>query len=98
MVDQGAVRLDGKALTRVDPADVVRAGVVQVPEGRRVFADLTVEENLRAGGLSSQGPREQGRGARPRVRAVPAARRSAAPSAPACSPAASSRCSPSAAR
>jgi ABC-type branched-subunit amino acid transport system ATPase component len=54
-VDQGVVRLDGKALTRVDPADVVRAGVVQVPEGRRVFADLTVEENLRAGGLSSKG-------------------------------------------
>jgi ABC-type branched-subunit amino acid transport system ATPase component len=55
VVDQGVVRLDGKALTRVDPADVVRAGVVQVPEGRRVFSDLTVEENLRAGGLSSKG-------------------------------------------
>jgi ABC-type branched-subunit amino acid transport system ATPase component len=54
-VDQGAVRFDGRELTRVDPADVVRAGVVQVPEGRRVFADLTVEENLRAGGLSSKG-------------------------------------------
>ena len=55
VVDHGVVRLDGKALTRVDPADVVRAGVVQVPEGRRVFADLTVEENLRAGGLSAKG-------------------------------------------
>jgi branched-chain amino acid transport system ATP-binding protein len=55
VVDEGAVRLDGKALTRMDPADVVRAGVVQVPEGRRVFAELTVEENLRAGGLSSKG-------------------------------------------
>jgi ABC-type branched-subunit amino acid transport system ATPase component len=55
VVDEGAVRLDGRALTRRDPADVVRAGVVQVPEGRRVFAELTVEENLRAGGLSSKG-------------------------------------------
>jgi ABC-type branched-subunit amino acid transport system ATPase component len=55
VVDQGVVRVDGKALKRVDPADVVRAGVVQVPEGRRVFTDLTVEENLRAGGLSSKG-------------------------------------------
>ena len=55
VVDQGDVRLDGKALSRVDPADVVRAGIVQVPEGRRVFADLTVEENLRAGGLGSKG-------------------------------------------
>jgi ABC-type branched-subunit amino acid transport system ATPase component len=55
VVDRGVVRLDGEALTRVDPADVVRAGVVQVPEGRRVFSDLTVEENLRAGGLSAKG-------------------------------------------
>ncbi len=55
VVDQGAVRLDGKALSQVDPADIVRAGIVQVPEGRRVFADLTVEENLRAGGLGSKG-------------------------------------------
>jgi ABC-type branched-subunit amino acid transport system ATPase component len=54
-VDDGAVRLAGRDLTRTDPADVVRAGVVQVPEGRRVFADLTVEENLRAGSLSSKG-------------------------------------------
>jgi branched-chain amino acid transport system ATP-binding protein len=55
VIDAGAVRLDGKDLARVDPADVVRAGVVQVPEGRHVFADLTVEENLRAGGLSTRG-------------------------------------------
>ncbi len=40
---------DGRRLDRMDPAAVVRAGVVQVPEGRQVFADLTVEENLRAG-------------------------------------------------
>ena len=37
----------------------MRAGIVQVPEGRRVFADLTVEENLRAGGLSSRGRRRR---------------------------------------
>ena len=36
-------------LVGLDPAAVVRAGVVQVPEGRRIFGDLTVEENLRAG-------------------------------------------------
>ena len=73
-VDGGVVRLDGKALTRVDPADVVRAGVVQVPEGRRVFADLTVEENLRAGGLSSKGRASKAAARDARLRAVPAAR------------------------
>ncbi|WP_238427488.1 ABC transporter ATP-binding protein, partial [Streptomyces adustus] len=42
----GGLRLDGQ-----DPVAAVRAGVVQVPEGRRVFAGLTVDENLRSGGL-----------------------------------------------
>ena len=37
-----------------DPADIARAGLVQVPEGRRVFAELTVEENLRAGALAAK--------------------------------------------
>ncbi|MER5867326.1 ABC transporter ATP-binding protein [Kitasatospora sp. NPDC002040] len=49
-VDGGGIALDGIPLTG-DPARAVAAGVVQVPEGRRVFADLTVEENLRAGSL-----------------------------------------------
>lgn len=35
-----------------DASEVVRRGVVQVPEGRRVFRDLTVEENLTAGGFT----------------------------------------------
>ena len=36
----------------MDPAAIVRSGVVQVPEGRQVFERLSVEENLRAGGLA----------------------------------------------
>ena len=48
-IDGGAVELRGRPLTGLDPADVVRSGVVQVPEGRRIFGDLTVAENLRAG-------------------------------------------------
>jgi ABC-type Fe3+/spermidine/putrescine transport system ATPase subunit len=48
-VDGGTVELAGRPLERLDPAAFVRAGVVQVPEGRQVFGDLTVEENLRAG-------------------------------------------------
>ncbi|PBC76955.1 amino acid/amide ABC transporter ATP-binding protein 2 (HAAT family) [Streptomyces sp. TLI_235] len=49
-VTAGTVTVGGLPLGD-DPALAVRAGVVQVPEGRRVFADLTVEENLRAGEL-----------------------------------------------
>jgi branched-chain amino acid transport system ATP-binding protein len=48
----GTIRLDGKDLGRVAPHKVVALGVVQVPEGRRTFARLTVEENLRMGGYT----------------------------------------------
>ena len=58
-IEGGKARLHGRTLSALDPAEIVRAGVVQVPEGRRVFADLTVEENLRAGGLSSRGRGER---------------------------------------
>jgi ABC-type branched-subunit amino acid transport system ATPase component len=51
-VDAGTVELAGRRLDGMDPAAVVRAGVVQVPEGRQVFENLTVEENLRAGSLA----------------------------------------------
>ena len=45
----GDVRLDGRSLIGRRPEDVARAGVALVPEGRRIFAELTVEENLRLG-------------------------------------------------
>src|SRR5689334_16410955 len=45
----GAIDFQGRSLVGRDPAEIARAGLVQVPEGRRVFAELTVEENLRAG-------------------------------------------------
>jgi branched-chain amino acid transport system ATP-binding protein len=48
----GEVRLDGELLTHVPPHQIVDRGIVQVPEGRRVFARLTVEENLRMGGFT----------------------------------------------
>jgi ABC-type branched-subunit amino acid transport system ATPase component len=51
-IDAGEIEFAGRRLDGADPADIVRAGVVQVPEGRRIFAELTVEENLRAGGLA----------------------------------------------
>jgi branched-chain amino acid transport system ATP-binding protein len=48
----GWVRLDGRDLGSVAPHKIVSAGVVQVPEGRRTFARLSVEENLRMGGFT----------------------------------------------
>jgi branched-chain amino acid transport system ATP-binding protein len=45
----GDVRLAGTSLVGRAPEQVVRAGVALVPEGRRIFAELTVEENLRLG-------------------------------------------------
>ena len=48
----GSIELAGRSLIGLDPADVARAGLVQVPEGRRIFARLSVEENLDLGGGS----------------------------------------------
>ena len=45
----GAVRFDGNDVTGEPPEIMARRGVVLVPEGRRIFIDMTVEENLRLG-------------------------------------------------
>ncbi len=45
----GRVEFDGRDLSRATPRDIVRAGVVQVLEGHRVFTTLTVEDNLLIG-------------------------------------------------
>jgi branched-chain amino acid transport system ATP-binding protein len=45
----GSVRYGETTLTGVEPDRIVKAGVVQVPQGRRLFGSLTVEENLRMG-------------------------------------------------
>ena len=45
----GAILFDGKPIHTLSPHARVRAGIVQVPEGRQVFAPLTVADNLRLG-------------------------------------------------
>lgn len=45
----GDILLEGKSIKSASPREVVQAGIVQVPEGRRVFPDLTVYENLLMG-------------------------------------------------
>ncbi|WP_020133360.1 ABC transporter ATP-binding protein [Streptomyces sp. 351MFTsu5.1] len=54
-VTEGTVTLDGRRLDSLAPDRVVAAGVSQVPEGRRVFARMTVADNLRAGALGGSG-------------------------------------------
>ncbi len=46
----GKVSFDGKDITRANPWDVVKAGLIHVPEGRRIFSTLSVLENLQLGG------------------------------------------------
>jgi branched-chain amino acid transport system ATP-binding protein len=48
----GAVRFQGDDTSRMSPAALVRAGLVHVPEGRRIFSGLTVEENLLVAGYT----------------------------------------------
>jgi branched-chain amino acid transport system ATP-binding protein len=51
----GAIRFDGVDLVGLPPHQVVAAGVVLVPEGRRIFAPLTVGDNLRLGAMRLAG-------------------------------------------
>ena len=45
----GSVRYRGRPIQQLDPGDIVELGVAHCPEGRRVFAGMTVLENLRLG-------------------------------------------------
>jgi branched-chain amino acid transport system ATP-binding protein len=51
----GRVVFDGADITRTPVEEIVRRGIAHVPEGRGVIAELTVEENLRLGGLHRKG-------------------------------------------
>jgi branched-chain amino acid transport system ATP-binding protein len=50
VIENGAIRFRNQDVHRLAPDELVRRGIVQVPEGRRVFAALTIDENLRMGG------------------------------------------------
>lgn len=49
----GSVHFDGNDITAAEPARLVRSGLALVPEHRRLFNDLTVEENLRLAGCTA---------------------------------------------
>jgi len=52
----GEILLDGEPIHRLPAAAIVRRGVVQVPEGRRIFPRLSVEENLAMGSFCRRDP------------------------------------------
>jgi branched-chain amino acid transport system ATP-binding protein len=58
-VTDGEILFQGQPIHKKDAAEIVRMGIFQVMEGRRVFEHLTVEENLRAGAYT-QSPRHFG--------------------------------------
>lgn len=58
---QGSIIFDGERIDQLNPTQIVRRGIAQVLEGRRLFADLTVDENLRTGAISSRKPAESRR-------------------------------------
>jgi len=50
-VSSGIIKYDGEDLTKIDPAEIIKKGIVHIPEARRLFNEMTVEENLIMGSL-----------------------------------------------
>lgn len=61
VLTKGVIRFRGQDVARMESDAIVRSGIVQVPEGRRLFVNLTVEENLLAGGFTVPGEVRQER-------------------------------------
>jgi len=51
----GDIRIDGASIRGRDPWDIAHLGIAHVPEGRRVFGQMTVEDNLRIGSMKRRG-------------------------------------------
>lgn len=49
---RGTVMFEGQDITRLAPDSIVRTGLIQVPEGRRIFANMSVHENLELGAFT----------------------------------------------
>lgn len=48
-IKKGTIEFRGMPIHTKEPSEIVRLGITQVPEGRRIFAELTVDENIRVG-------------------------------------------------
>lgn len=58
VVDGGEILWEGRSIKGMHPAAVVRAGISQTLEGRRIFPELTVEQNLVVGGMTRRNDKE----------------------------------------
>jgi len=54
-ITKGSIHFEGADITHLDPSARVKMGISQVMEGRRIFAELTVDENLTAGAYTNSG-------------------------------------------
>jgi ABC-type branched-subunit amino acid transport system ATPase component len=63
-VDHGVIDFAGRSLVGKPAAAIVSAGVVQAPEGRRIFGQLTIAENLRIGGFTVKAAADRARAQR----------------------------------
>lgn len=53
-ITKGSVTWNGERIEKKEPAEIVRAGITQVLEGRRIFGELNVEDNLRTGAFTNR--------------------------------------------
>lgn len=56
--DHGEITYAGKTISRIGADVIVRMGLIHVPEGRRIFAPLTVHENLEMGAFTRSDKKE----------------------------------------
>ena len=63
-ITSGSIEFEGERIDRLDPARTVERQVIQVPEGRQIFGRMSVDENLRAGGLTANPKRREAARAR----------------------------------
>lgn len=55
---EGSISFEGKSLARLKAEEIVRLGISHVPEGRRIFANMSVRENLNLGAYLRRDPKE----------------------------------------
>ena len=53
-ITKGSVTWNGERIDKNEPAQIVRAGITQVLEGRRIFGEMNVEDNLRTGAFTNR--------------------------------------------
>lgn len=57
-IENGSIDFFGKNITNLAPEKITSLGIVQSPEGRQIFPDITVEENLRVGAFTVKSKKE----------------------------------------